>query len=474
MSEVAAVILAAGKGTRFRSETAKVRHRAAGRSLIGHVLEAVRPLGLAQVLVVVGHQAEEVRAEVEAVGVPGTTTVLQLEQRGTGHAVQQAMPALEPGIDRVLVLPGDTPLLTSTTLQHLLAAGAEETSAPRDGGAPTAAGVTTGGAMLTAHLDDPTGYGRVLRTPDGQVARVIEHRDAPETVRAITEINAGMYVFDRGRLEASLADLGDDNAQGEVYLTDVLARLVDDGAPVLPVSASAGEIAGVNDRAQLADAARALRARHLEHLMVEVGVSVTDPATTYVDVDVEVGVDAHLLPGTILERGTRLAARAVVGPHSHLVACSVGEDATVHSTRAERATIGAGASVGPFTHLRPGTVLGERTKVGAFAETKNATLGEGSKVPHLAYVGDATIGERVNIACGVITVNYDGRTKSHTTIEDGAFVGCDTMLVAPVTIGEGAYTAAGSTITDDVPAGSLAIARSRQTTKEGWSDRRRG
>jgi bifunctional UDP-N-acetylglucosamine pyrophosphorylase/glucosamine-1-phosphate N-acetyltransferase len=283
-----------------------------------------------------------------------------------------------------------------------------------------------------------------------------------------------MYVVDRARLQAALEHLGDDNAQGEVYLTEVLERFVDGGAPVTPVLAAADEIAGVNDRAQLADAARVLRSRHLEHLMTEVGVTVTDPATTYVDVDVEVGVDAQLLPGTILEAGTRVGARAVVGPHSHLVACTIGDDATVHSTRAEQATIGAGATVGPYTHLRPGTVLGDRTKVGAFAETKNMTLGEGSKIPHLAYVGDATVGEQVNIACGVITVNYDGSTKSHTTIEDGAFVGCDTMLVAPVTIGTGAYTAAGSTITDDVPAGALAIARARQTVKEGWAERRRG
>jgi bifunctional UDP-N-acetylglucosamine pyrophosphorylase / glucosamine-1-phosphate N-acetyltransferase len=455
-ADVAAIILAAGKGTRFRSETAKVRHRAAGRSLLAHVLEAVRPLDLAQVVVVVGHQADEVSAEVEAVGVPGTVTVLQAEQLGTGHAVQQAMPALGPAIERVLVLPGDTPLLTSATLDGLLAAGAG------------------GGAMLTADLADPTGYGRVLRADDGTVARVVEHRDATQLERGITEINAGMYLLDRVRLERALDRLGDDNAQGEVYLTDVLAGLAADGAPVVPVLAAADEIAGVNDRAQLADAARELRRRHLEHLMVEVGVSVMDPATTYVDVDVEVGVDAHLLPGTILEAGTRVGARAVVGPHSHLVACEVGEDATVDSTRAEGATIGAHAAVGPYAHLRPGTVLGERTKVGAFAETKNATLGDGSKVPHLAYVGDATVGERVNIACGVITVNYDGRTKSHTTVGDGAFVGCDTMLVAPVTIGEGAYTAAGSTITEDVPPGALAIARSRQTTKEGWADRRRG
>lgn len=455
-SDTAAIVLAAGKGTRFRSEVAKVLHRAAGRSLLGHVLEAVRPLELAQTVVVVGHQADDVEVEVARAGLPQATTVLQAEQRGTGHAVQQAVPALDPAIRRVLILPGDTPLLPAAVLAQLLD------------------GATAGGAMLTADMEDPTGYGRVVRAADGTVERVVEHRDASPDELALREINAGMYVLDRAGLEAALGRLSDDNAQGEIYLTDIVELLGADGSPVAAVDAAPEEIAGVNDRAQLADAATRLRANHLDHLLREVGVSVTDPATTYVDVDVEVARDVLLLPGTILEAGTRIGPGAVVGPHSHLTACTVGAGATVHSTRAEQATIGDGATVGPFSHLRAGTVLGARAKVGAYAETKNASIGEGSKVPHLAYIGDATVGSGVNVACGVITVNYDGATKSHTTIEDGAFVGCDTMLVAPVTIGAGAYTAAGSTITEDVPAGALGIARSRQTTKEGWAERRRG
>ena len=455
-SDTAAIVLAAGKGTRFRSEVAKVLHRAAGRSLLGHVLAAVRPLELAQTVVVVGHQAGDVEAEVARTGLPRATTVLQAEQRGTGHAVQQAMPALDPGIRRVLILPGDTPLLPAAVLEQLLD------------------GATAGGAMLTATMEDPTGYGRVVRAADGTVQRVVEHRDATDEELAIMEINAGMYVLDRAGLEAALGRLGDDNVQGEIYLTDIVELLGEDAAAVAAIDADPAAIAGVNDRAQLADAASRLRADHLDHLLREVGVTVMDPATTYVDVDVEVAPDVVLLPGTLLEAGTRIGPGAVVGPHSHLTACTVGAGATVHSTRAEQATIGDGASVGPFSHLRAGTVLGPRTKVGAYAETKNASIGEGSKVPHLAYVGDATVGSGVNIACGVITVNYDGATKAHTTVEDGAFIGCDTMLVAPVTIGEGAYTAAGSTITEDVPAGALGIARSRQTTKEGWADRRRG
>jgi bifunctional UDP-N-acetylglucosamine pyrophosphorylase / glucosamine-1-phosphate N-acetyltransferase len=454
-ADLAVIVLAAGQGTRFRSDLAKVLHRAAGRSLVGHVLEAVRPLDVGQVVVVVGHQADEVRAAAGSVGLDSLSTVLQAEQRGTGHAVQQAMPALASHIRRVLVLPGDTPLLTPATLGSLVAAS--------EGAAA---------ALLTAELDDPSGYGRVVRDGAGRVRAIVEERDATEQQRAIREINAGMYVVDRGLLQDALGRLDDDNAQGEIYLTDVVAILEGAGHAIVPVVVPVDDVAGVNDRRQLADAATILRRRHLDHLMVEVGVSVVDPPTTHVDVDVAVGRDATLLPGTILESGTRVAERAVVGPNSHLTACEVGVGATVHSTRAVEAVIGDGTSVGPFAHLRPGTRLSDRTKVGAFVETKNLTLGEGSKVPHLTYLGDATVGRAVNVACGVITVNYDGITKSHTTIEDGAFVGCDTMLVAPVTVGAGAYTAAGSTITSDVPPGALAIARARQTNKDGWATRR--
>ena len=452
--DVAVVVLAAGQGTRFRSDTAKVLHRAAGRSLVRHVLEAVRPLGPGQVVVVVGHQADAVTEDVQASGL-AVTTVVQHDQRGTGHAVQEAMPALAAGIRRVLVLPGDTPLLTTDVLAGLFTATDAHPA-----------------AMLTFELDDPTGYGRVLRGQDGGVDRVVEHKDATPEERAVTEANAGMYLVARDLLGDALDRLDDDNAQGELYLTDIVGILRADGRHVAPVVAPAEVVAGVNDRAQLADAAAVLRRRHLDHLMREVGVTIVDPATTYLDVDVEVARDAVLLPGTVLEAGTRVGERAVVGPQTHLHACEVGADATVHSTRGEDAVVGDGATVGPFAHLRAGTRLGAGAKAGAFVETKNAVVGDGSKIPHLSYVGDATVGEGVNIACGVVTVNYDGASKHHTSIEDGAFVGCDTMLIAPVTIGAGAYTAAGSTITDDVPPGALGIARCRQTVKDGWSEAR--
>jgi len=332
--------------------------------------------------------------------------------------------------------------------------------------------VGVAGAMLTARLADPSGYGRVLRDREDQVEGIVEHKDASPAQLMVREINAGMYAMDRGRLVGALAQLGDDNEQREIYLTDVVRIITADDQPFAGTEAPAEVIAGVNDRTQLAEAAAILRRDHLLHLMSEVGVSVLDPSATYVDVDVEVGRDSVLYPGTILERGTRVGERSTIGPNTHLTNVEVGDDAVVHSTRGVDAVVGDAATVGPFAHLRAGTRLGVATKVGAYVETKNTTLGDNSKVPHLSYVGDATVGAGVNIACGVITVNYDGTTKSRTTIEDEAFIGCDTMLVAPVTIGANAYTAAGSTITDDVPAGALGIARSPQTTKDGWVARR--
>jgi bifunctional UDP-N-acetylglucosamine pyrophosphorylase / glucosamine-1-phosphate N-acetyltransferase len=450
--DVAAIVLAAGKGTRFRSDVAKVLHRTAGRSLVGHVLEALRPLGLGRIVVVVGHQRDAVAEEVRASGVPGVETVVQEDQRGTGHAVQVALPALGEEVRRVLVLPGDTPLLTAPTLAGLLDAS--------DGHVA---------AMLTAVLDDPAGYGRVLRDDAGSVSRIVEDRDATEQERAVAEINAGMYLVDHDRLVDALGRIDDDNDQGELYLTDVVQVLTGDGRPVAAVVAAEDEVAGVNDRWQLAGAGAVLRDRHLSHLAAEVGVTIDDPRSTHVDVTVRVGRDARLLPGTILEGRTVVGERAVVGPNSHLTDTEVGADASVHSTRADEAVVGERAAVGPFTHLRPGTRLGALTKAGAYVETKNADVADGAKIPHLAYVGDATVGAGANIACGAITVNYDGRAKAHTTVGEGAFVGCDVSLVAPVTIGDGAYVAAGSVVTDDVPDHALAIARSRQTVKDGWA-----
>lgn len=458
-SGLAAVVLAAGRGTRFRSERPKVLHAAAGRSLLAHVTLAVATLETERIVVVVGHGAEEVRREVdglaERLGRP-IEAVVQSEQRGTGDALHVALEHLGEGApERLLVVPGDTPLVTAPTLARLVEHG--------DGADLV---------LLSTVLDDPVGYGRVLREGD-RVVGIVEHRDATEAERAVTEVNAGMYVGRTGLVRDALTAVDDRNDQGERYLTDVVGHLAAGGATVAAVRAPADEVAGVNDRAQLAAAAAVLRARHLDHLMREVGVSVVDPAATYVDVDVAVGVDAVLLPGTILERGTTVGARATIGPDAHLAACTVGEDAVVHSTRATEAVIGAGAEVGPFAHLRPGTRLGAGARVGAFVQTKNADIGEGAKVPHLAYLGDAEVGAGANVACGVVTANYDGHDKHRTVIGEGAFVGCDVVLVAPVTVGPGAFVAAGSTLTHDVPEDALAVARSRQLVREGWAARRR-
>jgi bifunctional UDP-N-acetylglucosamine pyrophosphorylase / glucosamine-1-phosphate N-acetyltransferase len=455
----AAVVLAAGRGTRFRSATPKVLHEAAGRTLLGHVLGALAPLGLQRVLVVVSPDGADVEAEVAAWDArmpPPVTTVVQPEQRGTGDALDVALRALPDDVDRVLVLPGDTPLLRPETLAALLAVDPE---------------LPLG--MLTTELDEPHGYGRVLRDAAGAVVGIVEDRDADVAQRRITEVNAGMYVLDRAVVQPLVAALGSDNAQGERYLTDVVAELAGSGRGAGAVAAPAAEVAGVNDRVQLAAAAGVLRRRHLEQLMRS-GVSVIDPSSTYVDVDVTVGTETVLLPGTILDGSTRIGSDAVVGPSSHLTDCTVGDGSVVHSTRAAGAIIGDGVDVGPFAHLRPGTRVEAGARVGAFVQTKNATIGAGAKLPHLTYIGDAEVGAGANVACGVVTVNFDGREKHRTHIGEGAFIGCGTMLVAPVTIGDRAFIGAGSTITDDVPAEALAIARARQVTKEGRATGRLG
>ncbi len=453
-SDVAAVVLAAGLGTRFRSDLAKVLHRACGRSILGHILTALAPLGLGQVIVVVGHQADDVEEEARRHGVPGLAFALQAEQLGTGHAAQMAMPALAAGIRRVVVLPGDVPLLRPDTIGELLDADAEAAS-----------------ILLSARVADPTGYGRIIRQ-DGHVIRIVEHKDADDAEREVDEVNAGIYLFARELLASALTELDTDNAQGELYLTDVVEILVRDGHRVEGVIAPEGEVAGINDRGQLADAATVLRRRVLDDLMRS-GVTIMDPATTYVDVGVAVGRDTVLLPGTILQGDTTVGAEATVGPHSHLVDTIVEDGALVRYAVCQGASIGPEANVGPFTYLRPGTRLERGAKAGGFVEMKQAHVGEGSKVPHLSYIGDATIGRDANVGAGTITCNYDGFDKHETTIGDGAFIGSDTMLVAPVNIGAGAVTGAASAITGDVPPDALALERNDQAIIEDWARRRR-
>ncbi|MGH8933367.1 MAG: bifunctional UDP-N-acetylglucosamine diphosphorylase/glucosamine-1-phosphate N-acetyltransferase GlmU [Egibacteraceae bacterium] len=450
---VGAVVLAAGRGTRFRSGTAKVLHQVCGRSLSRWVLEALRPLGLDPVVVVVGYQADEVRAEAFAAGLPGLVCVTQAEQRGTGHALRQAFASgVLGGVESVLVVPGDTPMLTSEVVASLV------------GGHRGAVSV------LTTVLEDPSGYGRIVRDASGEVVGIVEHRDASQSQLAICEVNTSMYVFDRALVEVELGRLGSGNDQGEEYLTDVVAPLARKG--VTAAQAPAGIVAGVNDRVELSAAGALLRARLLDRLM-RAGVTVVDPATTYVGADVRIGVDTVLLPGTHLEGATTIGSGAQVGPDTRLVDTTVGDGAILTYSVVIGSWVGQGVNVGPFASLRPGTRLEAMSKAGTFVEMKNSRVGEGSKVPHLSYIGDTTIGKGSNIGAATVTVNYDGFTKHRTVIGDGVKIGSDTMLVAPILIGDGAYTGAGSVITEDVPDGALAVERGEQRIVHGYADRKR-
>jgi bifunctional UDP-N-acetylglucosamine pyrophosphorylase / glucosamine-1-phosphate N-acetyltransferase len=454
----AVVVLAAGEGTRMRSRTTpKVLHELAGRSMLGHVVAAARELDPQHLVVVVGHAREQVTAHLADLD-PAATAVVQEQQNGTGHAVRVALQGLDLA-GAVVVVPGDAPLLTGATLRRLVEHHAHV-------GAAT--------TLLTARMPDPTGYGRVVRDDAGAVRAVVEHKDADDDVRRIDEVAVSVYAFDAAHLRDALGRLSTDNAQGEEYLTDVVGLHVDAGLAVAAhVAPDATETMGVNDRVQLAEARRLLNARLVERAMRE-GATVVDPATTWLDVDVVVEPDVLVQPGTQLLGATVVRAGAHVGPDTTLRATEVGEDARVVRTHADGARIGPRADVGPFTYLRPGTVLGAGSKAGAYVEIKASEVGEGSKVPHLSYVGDATIGAGSNVGAATVFVNYDGERKHHTTVGDGVRIGSDTMLVAPVRVGDGAYTAAGSVITDDVPAGALGVGRAKQRNIEGWVARKRG
>jgi bifunctional UDP-N-acetylglucosamine pyrophosphorylase / glucosamine-1-phosphate N-acetyltransferase len=449
------VVLAAGEGKRFRSALPKPLHPVCGRPLLWHVLAAAAPLKADRTVVVVGNGADEVTAAVETFGLGPVSFAVQAVQRGTGDALATAVPLLE-GDGDVLVLFGDTPLVSAELLEGLLAAHRSARAAA---------------TLLTCTLEDPTGYGRVLRDAAGSFTGIVEERDATDDQRRLREVSAGMYVFRRPALDG-LSRLRPDNDQGEHYLPDLLPLILAGGGRVATAEGPEEEARGVNDRIELAAAEAVLRRRLLERLMLG-GVTVTDPATTFVDAGVEVGQDTVLAPLTFLEAGTRVGARCRIGPNVRLVGCAVGDDATVTQTVAVSSVIGSRVAVGPFASLRPGTQLEEGAKAGTFVEVKNSVVGPGSKLPHLSYVGDADIGAGVNVGAGTVFVNYDGIRKHRTTVGDGAFIGSDTMLVAPVTVGSGAQTAAGSTITKDVPPDALAIERADQRTIEGWAARRR-
>ncbi|MEU3784482.1 bifunctional UDP-N-acetylglucosamine diphosphorylase/glucosamine-1-phosphate N-acetyltransferase GlmU [Streptomyces sp900129855] len=455
----AVVVLAAGEGTRMKSAIPKVLHEICGRSLVGHVLAAARELNPENLVVVVGHAREKVTAHLAEVDA-AVRTAVQEEQNGTGHAVRMGLEQLGGSVDgTIVVVCGDTPLLTGATLARLAA------THQADGNAVT---------VLTAEVPDATGYGRIVRDEaSGAVTAIVEHKDASAAVLAIREINSGVFAFDGALLADALKKVRTDNSQGEEYLTDVLGILREAGHRVgASVAADHREIAGINNRVQLSEARRILNDRLLTAAMLS-GVTVIDPATTWVDVTVTFEQDALVHPGTQLHGSTHIGEGAEVGPNSRLRNTVVGAGARVDNTVSDNARVGPNASVGPFAYLRPGTRLAAKGKIGTFVETKNASIGEGTKIPHLSYVGDATIGEYSNIGAASVFVNYDGESKHHTTVGSHCKTGSDNMFVAPVTVGDGAYTAAGSVITKDVPPGSLAVARGQQRNIEGWVARKR-
>ena len=446
-----AVILAAGLGKRMRSQRAKVLHEVAGRPMIEYVVRAAEGCGAQRVVVVVGHQAEQVQALL------GDRVVYALQDRplGTGHAVLQAEAAVAGAAD-VLVLYGDTPLIEAETLRRLVAAHRES------GAAAT---------LLTVELEDPTGYGRIIRDEQGRIARIVEEADANPAERAVREVNTGIGCFRRDDLFAALRRVRADNAQGEYYLVDVVAVLRSLERPVHSVQADDPDLVfGVNDRVALARAEALLRDRIRQRWM-RAGVTLIDPASTWIDDDVEIGPDTVIYPQTVIEAGTRIGAGCRIGPGAHLTASRLGDGVRVWYSVVEASEIGDGTRIGPYSHLRPGCRIAAGVQIGNFAELKNARVATGTKINHHSYLGDADVGEGVNIGAGTVTVNYDGARKHPTVIEDGAFIGCNANLIAPVRVGRSAYIAAGSTINQDVPADALAIARERQVNKEGWAAR---
>ncbi|HHZ20145.1 MAG TPA: bifunctional UDP-N-acetylglucosamine diphosphorylase/glucosamine-1-phosphate N-acetyltransferase GlmU [Firmicutes bacterium] len=453
--EIQVLVLAAGKGTRMKSKHPKVIHRVCGLPMVSHVLRAAAEVSPNRPWVVVGFGAEEVK---ETVG-DYPDYIIQEEQLGTGHAVMMAQERLRHLKDgNLLVLYGDTPLITAGTLRRMVEVHCAQNAAA---------------TVLTAILDQPFGYGRIIRNAAGELAGIIEEKDASAEEKNIREINTGFYCFRISALLKVLPRLSPQNAQGEYYLTDVIKLLKADGEKLATLVVEDNEeIIGPNDRKALAEVEAIMRRRILEHWMLA-GVTIADPATTYIDPRVSIGQDTQILPGTILEGETEIGADCIIGPFTQLTSVKVGNGTRVSRSVLDHASVGNDVQIGPFAYLRPGTVVEDNVKIGDFVELKNAHIGTGSKVPHLSYLGDSLVGSGTNIGCGTITCNYDGKDKHQTVIGDRVFVGSNTNLVAPVVVGDEATIGAGSTITKDVPAKSLAVARSRQVVKENWLPRYR-
>ncbi len=454
MQDIVGVILAAGKGTRMKSKLPKALHPICGKPMTRYIIDACKDAGIKECVVVIGHGAEQVR---EGLG-SDVSYVIQEEQQGTGDACRQAVAALDKRSGDILVLPGDTPLVTADILKLLIhehsQSGADAT-------------------VLTAVLEDGAHYGRIIRGTDGSIKRIVEAKDASPDEIKIREINTAIYCFKLQHLQTYLRKIKPNNKQKEYYLTDVIGLMANDGLKINGVVSEDPDIVlGVNDRVQLAELGDIIRKRILKKLMLE-GVTVVDPCSTYVDWDVKIGQDTILYPGTIIEKGSQIGADCLIGPSARLVNVEVGDRVTILYSQVIESTIGDGTRIGPFANIRPGCRIGQDVRVGDFVEAKNAIIGNSVSMAHLAYVGDAEVGDHTNIGAGTITCNYDGIKKNRTIIGRNAFVGSNVTLIAPVTVGDGAYIAAGSTITKDVPADSLAVARKRQEIKEGWAKRRR-
>ncbi|HET6872514.1 MAG TPA: bifunctional UDP-N-acetylglucosamine diphosphorylase/glucosamine-1-phosphate N-acetyltransferase GlmU [Sporolactobacillaceae bacterium] len=452
MTKTFAVILAAGQGTRMKSKLYKVLHPVCGKPMVEHVVDQLKPLQLDKVVTVIGHGAEKVK---EQLG-DKVDYSLQEEQLGTAHAVLQAEPLIGHEEGTTVILYGDTPLITSETISKFLLEHKASGNAA---------------SLLTAFAPDPTGYGRVIRNASGQIERVVEQKDANEVEREIKEVNTGIYCFDNQKLFKALKQVNNDNAQGEYYLPDVVEILQSQGDAITAVVADVfEETMGVNDRVALSDAERIMRDRINDRLMRQ-GVTLIDPTSTYIGADVEVGQDVVIYPGTVIKGKVTIGEDCLIGPNTEIKDSEIGRATTIKFSVVHDSTVGNEVAIGPFAHIRPASNIGHEVKVGNFVEVKKSSMADGSKASHLSYIGDAEIGKDVNLGCGSITVNYDGKNKFLTKIGDGAFIGCNSNLIAPVTIGEGAFVAAGSTITDNVENDSLAIARARQVNKPNYADK---
>ncbi|MED3385549.1 bifunctional UDP-N-acetylglucosamine diphosphorylase/glucosamine-1-phosphate N-acetyltransferase GlmU [Bacillus subtilis] len=444
-----AVVLAAGQGTRMKSKLYKVLHPVCGKPMVEHVVDEALKLSLSKLVTIVGHGAEEVKKQLG----DKSEYALQAEQLGTAHAVKQAQPFLADEKGVTIVICGDTPLLTAETMEQMLK---EHTQ--REAKA----------TILTAVAEDPTGYGRIIRSENGAVQKIVEHKDASEEDRLVTEINTGTYCFDNEALFRAIDQVSNDNAQGEYYLPDVIEILKNEGETVAAYqTGNFQETLGVNDRVALSQAEQFMKER-INKRHMQNGVTLIDPMNTYISPDAVIGSDTVIYPGTVIKGEVQIGEDTIIGPHTEIMNSAIGSRTVIKQSVVNHSKVGNDVNIGPFAHIRPDSVIGNEVKIGNFVEIKKTQFGDRSKASHLSYVGDAEVGTDVNLGCGSITVNYDGKNKYLTKIEDGAFIGCNSNLVAPVTVGEGAYVAAGSTVTEDVPGKALAIARARQVNKDDY------